>query len=182
MERVSGEAMNTQRPRSEVTCTRRLHACVGHRVMGHEGHCAHPHGHNYYFEVTARAAGGLDSLGRVVDFAVLKERVGGWIEKHWDHGFVHHIADAAVVEMLDVFDGALARRGREGAFDRNAVADASAGAPCKRFALPYNPTAENLARFLLEDVCRIILADSGVEVVRIVVHETDNCQAEARLL
>lgn len=38
-----------------ITCTRRLQFCAGHRVLGHEGKCARPHGHNYTLFVTAKA-------------------------------------------------------------------------------------------------------------------------------
>lgn len=41
---------------STISCTRRLTFAAGHRVWKHEGKCAHPHGHNYVVEVTARAA------------------------------------------------------------------------------------------------------------------------------
>lgn len=147
--------------------------------MGHEGHCAHPHGHNYYFEITAEAPQ-IDEVGRVVDFSVIKQAIGEWIENLWDHGFVHHQDDKAVIEMLDVFDGAMARQrddaGRN--LDRGEYRRSSHGAPCKRFALPYNPTAENLARYLLEVVCKGPLNRDGVKVVKIVCHETDNCKAE----
>ena len=48
-----------------ITCTRRLTFCAGHRVLGHESKCAHPHGHNYVVYVTAEAEQ-LDDVGRVM--------------------------------------------------------------------------------------------------------------------
>src|SRR5262249_24520110 len=51
-----------------VQCARRITFCTGHRVLRHEGKCAHLHGHNYTAIVHA-AAPDLDGLGRVVDFA-----------------------------------------------------------------------------------------------------------------
>ncbi len=73
------------------TCTRRIQFCCGHRVHRHEGKCANLHGHNYVLFVTAQ--GSLDSVGRVIDFSVLKERIGGWIDQNWDHGFVLGVED-----------------------------------------------------------------------------------------
>ena len=35
----------------------------------------------------------LDSLGMVVDFSVIKERVGGWITDCWDHNIILHLDD-----------------------------------------------------------------------------------------
>ena len=63
-----------------ITATRRLQFAAGHRVHGHEGKCRHLHGHNFVVFLTA-AAENLDAVGRVIDFGVLKERIGGWIER-----------------------------------------------------------------------------------------------------
>lgn len=79
--------MGTQQP----ICKRRVQYCAGHRLPGHEGKCRSIHGHNYVAHIYAE--GKLDAVGRVVDFSVLKERVGGWIEDHWDHGFVRASQD-----------------------------------------------------------------------------------------
>lgn len=139
----------------QITCTRRIQFCAGHRVMGHENKCAHPHGHNYVALITA-GAGQLDSVGRVIDFSVLKERVGGWIDRQWDHGFIYFDQDAA---MMAVF------RNYEGGW--------------KHFELPNNPTAENLARYLLDVVAPQELAGTGVRVIHVRIWETENCYADA---
>lgn len=138
-----------------TTCTRRLQFCAGHRVVGHEGKCAQPHGHNYVAWITARADE-LDDIGRVIDFSVLKESVGGWIEHHWDHGFVVYEDDK---ELLDAF----------------------AGMDAKVYELETNPTAENMAAHLLKWVCPLVLADTGVTVVHVLLDETENCSAEVSL-
>lgn len=140
-----------------ITCTRRLTFCAGHRVYGHESKCAQPHGHNYVVHVTAEAEK-LDRVGRVIDFSVLKERVGGWIETNWDHGFLLCEADVSLRAAL----------AGNGGF--------------KLFVLKENPTAENLADFLLRVVCPDVLRDTNVVVVRVRVEETENCYAEAKLL
>ena len=44
---------------------------VGHRICGHESHCARLHGHNYRIHFTC-TADELDALGRVLDFQVVK--------------------------------------------------------------------------------------------------------------
>jgi 6-pyruvoyltetrahydropterin/6-carboxytetrahydropterin synthase len=44
--------------------------------------------------------------------------------------------------------------------------------------LPYNPTAENLAKYLLWEVCPKLLKGAGVIVYKVVFRETDNCYAE----
>lgn len=144
-----------------LTCTRRIQFCAGHRLLGHESKCAHLHGHNYVALVEAEAERGLDGVGRVVDFSVLKERVGGWIDAAWDHGFIYNAEDETTERLL--VDAA----------HHNARGQ-------KRFALPYNPTAENMARYLGEVVCPAVLDGLGVAVVRVELWETENCKAEWR--
>ncbi len=82
-------------------CTRRLQFCCGHRVMRHESKCAHLHGHNYVAFFTASAQ--LDDVGRVIDFSVIKERVGGWIDEFWDHGFVLNEEDEGAIQSVSNF-------------------------------------------------------------------------------
>lgn len=142
---------------SKKTCVRILKCDSGHRVLGHEGKCRHPHGHEYRFEIEAEADQ-LDGIGRVIDFSVLKEKIGGWIDKNWDHNFLVFEKDHALLYGFKV-----------AALDQQ---------PC---VLPFNPTAENMADYLLKVVCPRELAGTGVQVTRVRVHETSNCYAEAKL-
>ena len=91
-----------------TTATRRLTFCAGHRVLGHESKCSNLHGHNYIVEVTAEMnpsnGAAVDDIGRVIDFSVLKECVGGWLERHWDHGFIVNTLDATVLRALDAVE------------------------------------------------------------------------------
>jgi 6-pyruvoyltetrahydropterin/6-carboxytetrahydropterin synthase len=140
----------------KLLVSRRLHFSAGHRLVGHEGACAFLHGHNYV--VFVHANGQLDAVGRVIDFAVLKERVGGWIQENWDHGFIVAAHDTDARRALDAFT--------------------SGGLPQKTYVLDRNPTAENLAEYLALEVSPRVLHGTGVKVVRIVVQETENCTAE----
>ncbi len=121
----------------------------------HESKCANIHGHNYIAFITAR--GQLDPLGRVIDFSVLKERVGGWIDDCWDHGFIAYGKDEEAVAAVQMITEQ------------------------KLFLLPDNPTAENMARHLLEVVGPEVLAGTGVEICKVQLWETENCYAEAVL-
>ena len=146
---------------SKITCTRRLTFCAGHRVVGHENKCAHLHGHNYVVEVTAEAEA-LDSVGRVIDFSVLKEKVGGWIDEHWDHGFILYKEDFEAMAAMERFT------------------KAHAGAMTQKvFTMSENPTAENLAKYLLEIVCTSAVDLGGIVVNHVRVWETENCYADA---
>ena len=135
-----------------TTCTRRIQVCSGHRVHGHEGKCRHLHGHNYVAWLTAQADD-LDDIGRVIDFAVLKDLVGGWIDKHWDHGFIIWEYDAEAHDVLVEIYGQ------------------------KFYTLPTNPTAENMAAHLLS-VGNNLLKETGVRLVTVKIDETENCSAE----
>lgn len=141
-----------------IVCTRRLQFCAGHRVLNHESKCANPHGHNYVAMIHA-AAPSLDEIGRVIDFAVLKERVGGWIDRHWDHTFLVNAADGAMRDALSVCGW----NGKE------------------PFVCQFNPTAEEMALYLLREVCPVVLAGTDVRVVKVTLWETENCYAEASL-
>lgn len=137
-----------------MTAVRRVQFCAGHRVWQHAGVCRHVHGHNYvvYFHATAER---LDDLGMVIDFEVLKTKLGGWILEHWDHGFICCRQDTEAAEAL----GSIAGQ--------------------KLYLLDENPTAENMALHLLHAVGPEQLAGTGVRLVRVVLWETENCCAEA---
>jgi 6-pyruvoyltetrahydropterin/6-carboxytetrahydropterin synthase len=139
-----------------ITATRRIQFAAGHRVFGHEGKCRYLHGHNFVAFVTA-AADDLDAVGRVIDFGVLKERIGGWIEHAWDHGFIVWQDDTEARRALEVVVGQ------------------------KTYLLGANPTAENIADHLLRVVGPDALAGTGVRLVKVTLYETENGIAEATL-
>jgi 6-pyruvoyltetrahydropterin/6-carboxytetrahydropterin synthase len=138
-----------------ISIVRKFSIDVGHRVLGHEGKCSNVHGHTYTIEVHARGPE-LDGIGRVIDFSALKDRIGSWLDACWDHGFVVNAEDEAVHIALTQLES-------------------------KFFLLPFNPTAENMAEYLLRRVCPERMEGTGIEVFRVVVHETPNCRAEATL-
>jgi 6-pyruvoyltetrahydropterin/6-carboxytetrahydropterin synthase len=133
---------------------RKVKFCAGHRLLGHGGKCEFFHGHNYTAEFHV-AGTETDAVGRVIDFADLKDRFKGWIDEHWDHGFILSEQDA------------------------NGIAAAQQVQPGKCYLLPYNPTAENLARYLVEVICPQLLAGTGVTARKVVIWETDEACAEA---
>lgn len=136
-----------------ITCSRRLEFDAAHRVMEHESKCKHLHGHRYALEA-AFTADSLDSLGRVVDFGVIKEKLGGWIDANWDHNTILHIADKPLGEVIAAKTG-------------QAI-----------FYLPNNPTAENMAEYLFTEICPKLFADMGIRCTSIKLHETPNCSVE----
>ena len=137
-----------------ITCTRRISWCAGHRVLGHEGKCALPHGHQYTAEITASPYGNLDKIGRVVDFSILKQVYQTFVDMEWDHGFLVSCEDTELLNALNMVAGA------------------------KVCICQFNPTAENIAEFLVFDDRFVkALAQYKVVVEQVVVHETPNCSA-----
>ncbi|MFW5872193.1 MAG: 6-pyruvoyl trahydropterin synthase family protein, partial [bacterium] len=70
------------------SCVRKIHFCYGHRVVKHENKCANLHGHNGVVWIHATPTKQKDQVGRIIDFSVLKQKVGGWIDEHWDHTMI----------------------------------------------------------------------------------------------
>jgi 6-pyruvoyltetrahydropterin/6-carboxytetrahydropterin synthase len=83
--------MSKQNAKS-IAIVQRLEWDAMHRIPGHEGACKAYHGHRYAAEITVSAER-LDALGRVVDFSVIEDVVGGWIRKHFDHTAILYAKD-----------------------------------------------------------------------------------------
>lgn len=130
----------------------------GHRVVGHENKCRFLHGHNYCF--TFYCEGQLDDIGRVIDFGVIKQKLCMWLEDEWDHKFLAWEEDP-VMRAVDV---------------------AGQKDVCMSIVfLPFNPTAENMAEYLLQVIAPEQLGGTGVICTRIEVEETRKCSASAEL-
>ncbi|MCE2725297.1 MAG: 6-carboxytetrahydropterin synthase [Planctomycetaceae bacterium] len=88
---------------THLALIRRLSFCAGHRLYGHEGRCAFLHGHNYRVDIEVEAEGGgaaVDAVGRVVDFSLIKKRMLGWLDEHWDHAFILFEEDATALAAV----------------------------------------------------------------------------------
>lgn len=82
---------------AQLSIAKRLEWDAGHRLLKHGGKCQHLHGHRYAavievgpskFRGVHRDYKGVDDVGVVVDFSVVKREVGGWIDERWDHGYI----------------------------------------------------------------------------------------------
>ena len=139
------------------TITRKLEWDSGHRVLGHEGKCRHIHGHRYIAEVTVSAEK-LDSLGRVIDFSIIKKEIGEWIDYYWDHNLLLHPKDP--LTKLWFTEGSGDLFGDRGPF-----------------IFSGNPTAENMARHLFQVSC-VLLKKHSISVVKVRIYETPNSWAD----
>lgn len=120
----------------------------GHRVHGHESKCAHLHGHNYRVHFTCEADN-LDKLGRVIDFSVVKERLCMWLEDNWDHRFLVSHLDPIAPHLIALDSGVV--------------------------LVPFNPTAELMAQYLVDVVGPARLNGFGVKLVSCTIEETRKC-------
>jgi 6-pyruvoyltetrahydropterin/6-carboxytetrahydropterin synthase len=127
---------------------------AGHRVMMHESKCRSPHGHRWVARVFAQGKK-LDEVGRVIDFSVLKEKIGAWIDLNWDHAFIVNQDDAQLIKALNSVD---------------------AYKPI--FILPSNPTVENMAQYLLDKVCPKLMKGTGINIVKVQMWETPTSSVE----
>jgi 6-pyruvoyltetrahydropterin/6-carboxytetrahydropterin synthase len=102
---------------------RELSFCYGHRLVHHPGKCAHLHGHNARVILSLEAES-LDRLDMVADFGVIREQVGVWIDREFDHRLILHRDDPALPALRDL------------------------GEPVR--VVDSNPTAEHLARLVFD--------------------------------
>lgn len=151
---------------TKISCTRYHDFSSGHRVVGHEGHCRFLHGHNYRVHFTCEAQTGveqLDSVGRVIDFGIIKSQLCMWLEENWDHKFLHWEKDELIADMV-----ANAKKYR-------------LDIAHSLVSLPFNPTAENMAQYLIRTVGPQQLEGSGVELTKVTIDETRKCSATVEI-
>ena len=133
--------------------TRRLEIDYGHRLLRHEGKCRNYHGHRGRFEITCEASE-LDDVGRVIDFGVVKELVGGWLDEMLDHGMILEKGDP-LIDLLTHLE-------------------------TKILVLDCPPSIENLTRIVFEQAQKL-LEREGLQVVKVRGYETPNCWADYSL-
>lgn len=134
-----------------VTANRYHDFSAGHRVYGHESKCAHLHGHNYRVHFQVAPLGGLDSVGRVLDFSVIKSKLCEFLEQAWDHKTLIWNMDPWAEQLREI--------------DPNGIV-----------IVPFNPTAENMAQYLVDVVGPNMLVDEmGCYLKSCIIEETRKC-------
>jgi 6-pyruvoyltetrahydropterin/6-carboxytetrahydropterin synthase len=142
---------------------------AGHRLLNHEGKCRGLHGHRYVVYVHCTAPE-LDGIGRIIDFDVIKRKIGGWIESNWDHAMILNAEDPCANWFInEVF-----------ADSSNASFVKSPFYGMRYFLLDCNPTAENLASRLLS-ISQELMKEFNIKVTKVRVFETPNCGSDSEL-
>ena len=160
--------------------------CAGHRVVGHESKCRHLHGHNYvfHFHVAPKLDGqikslakeyevesaALDDIGRVIDFSVVKSTLCQWLEDNWDHKFLHWEQDELIRGIKVLVDHDQTHHTPQTVCQKDALHLFDSFVE-----LPFNPTAENLAAYMVEVIGPRLLDEHGVELVKCTIEETSKC-------
>ena len=150
-----------------VTAERYHDISCGHRVVGHETKCRHLHGHNYRIHFKCEAEHGikpLDDIGRVIDFSDIKSKLCMWLEDNWDHKFLAWEHDSVIREASELKD-------TESLNDADNLFNGSL------VWLPFNPTAENLAIYLIDTIGPQQLQGTGIKLVSVKIEETAKCSA-----
>ena len=100
---------------------------------------------------------GLDGVGRVIDFSVIKAKLCDWLEECWDHKTLLWREDPYLTQIM--VDGAPAE-----VYESFVI-------------VPFNPTAENMAKFLVDVVGPQLLMGTGVVLRQVTIEETRKCSA-----
>ena len=115
-----------------ITITKEVEFDAGHRVPSHGSKCRNPHGHRYRVRVACMGAiindPGSPDDGMLVDFGDLKALMMEGVHDVLDHAFIYHEDDEQMQQALSVNPFWLTVR------------------------FPYVPTAENIARWVWEQL------------------------------
>ena len=126
---------------------------AAHRLPWHDGLCKNNHGHSYILE--AAIDGAVDERGMVLDFSVIKRALKPLVDA-WDHATLVYEGDERYLAFVREMD-------------------------FKHYVLPYDTTAENLARDAAERLLTEASADlatCGATQVTVRVYETATAYAE----
>lgn len=138
-----------------ITISKEVEFDAGHRVPGHASKCRNPHGHRYRVRVTCEGwivdEKGAPDEGMLVDFGDLKSLMTHRIHDVLDHGFIVHADDLKMRQAFLV-----------------------GGEQWKVIVFPTVPTAENIARWIWEQLDEPISERfrDGLKLYRVEVWET----------
>jgi 6-pyruvoyltetrahydropterin/6-carboxytetrahydropterin synthase len=109
----------------------------------------------------------LDEIGRVIDFSVVKEKLCMWLEDNWDHKFLHWENDPVIGHLQNLITD---RPDKDGCLEEELFQGSLV-------PVPFNPTAENMAQYLVEVIGPQQLAGTNVKLTEVLIEETSKCHA-----
>ena len=122
---------------------------MGHRLPDHFGKCKNIHGHSY--KMLVEFSGELDKSGMIIDYYDVEKIINPVIEK-LDHAFMVNKNDKVVLDFLEKMDS-------------------------KRVVVDFESTAENICKYLLNEVSKTSLPEN-VKEIKVRVQETTKDYAE----
>jgi len=125
---------------------------MGHRLSCHKGACKNFHGHNYKVEVGVKSKK-LNDEGMIIDFGNLKGIVNTFLDM-MDHALMINDTDHEIAEKMEELLPFI-----------------------KIIETPFEPTAENMAREIYENVGEKLKEGWDVDIDYVTVYETDTSKA-----
>jgi 6-pyruvoyltetrahydropterin/6-carboxytetrahydropterin synthase len=113
--------------------------------------CNALHGHFYRVDFTFEAKKLNDGI--VIEFESTERIIRKWFAENWDHNIILHKSDKKLGEAISKITKQ------------------------KIFYLDFNPTAENLGQYLMQEVCPKLFKKSGAVCTKIHMQETPNYSA-----
>ncbi|GMU96257.1 MULTISPECIES: 6-carboxytetrahydropterin synthase [Ignavibacterium] len=125
---------------------------MGHRLPEHFGLCKNIHGHSY--KMIAEFEGKLNKDQMVIDYYDVEKIINPVINK-LDHAFMVNKDDKVVIEFLEKMNS-------------------------KKVVVDFDATAENICKYLLNEISKSGLPDN-ISLVKVRVYETQFDYAEDEL-
>ena len=148
------------------TITKEIEFDAGHRVPQHASKCRNPHGHRYKVVAVLKTSELVTTgseTGMVKDFGIIKEVLTEHVHDVFDHAFIMSQLDGTCLEMFKV---------EHDADNDEFYSDLG----FKIVVVNFDPTAENLARYIYWVVKRYI-----PQLHEIIVFETPTSSASYKV-
>lgn len=145
---------------------------AAHRVPNHKSKCRSPHGHRYRvvasLEGEVNRTSGHPEEGMLKDFSFVKELLTVRVHDVLDHGSIAYEDDLTYLRAL----GELNNDGMLVDHEMNETNRFG----WKVIVFPYIPTAENIARWVFEQIA-VDVEDTGYKLSAVEIYETPTSRA-----
>jgi 6-pyruvoyltetrahydropterin/6-carboxytetrahydropterin synthase len=123
-----------------TTVTVKASFSAAKRLTKYEGKCRNLHGYRHTVEASFT---GTEKDGIVLDFYKAKNALHKWLDENWDHNVLLNASDKALGEAISAHTGQ------------------------KVFYLNDEPTAENLAKYLIREIMPKLVSEASCCKIRL---------------
>lgn len=149
-----------------------------HRLLYHSGKCKYLHGHTYRVVVELQSQ--LLASGMVVDFGIIKDRIGMYLNTTFDHNTILNNKDPLFLlsRQSELLMEDKTGKVRDTVGTDNLRDMMTCGRPW--VGMDVEPTAENIAKKIHDESVAMLadVARGGVVVTRVTVWETQGACGE----